>query len=216
VRSAVFGWLFAVSLTAGPGAPVLGPEGLVAAGPAPGLEEKLRLYGQFVGQWEFDVVNYPEKGGKTTGRGEWNFAWVLEGRAIQDVWITPPRGQRGRAQSARGGYGTTIRFYDAGIDAWRILWVDPIHANVQRFVARLRDGEIVQEEAAPEDGQPGRWIFSEITTVSFRWRSESSPDGGKTWRLQQEMRVRRKGREGAGLAVAPNERQVARREDPRF
>jgi hypothetical protein len=216
VRSAVFVWLFAVSLTAGPGAPVLGPEGLVAAGPVAGLEEKLRLYGQFVGQWEFDVVNYPENAPKTTGTGEWNFAWVLDGRAVQDVWITPPRGKRDRSQSARGGYGTTIRFYDPGIDAWRILWVDPIHANVQRFVARFRDGEIVQEETAPEDGQPGRWVFSEITPVSFRWRSESSSDGGKTWRLQQEMRARRK-RGSGSVAVKPRENAIpGKRQDPRF
>jgi len=29
-------------------------------------------------------------------RGEWHFGWVLEGRAIQDVILAPPREERHR------------------------------------------------------------------------------------------------------------------------
>ncbi|TIL41051.1 MAG: hypothetical protein E5Y87_03330, partial [Mesorhizobium sp.] len=61
-----------------------------------------------------------------TGRGEVHFGWVLEGRAIQDVWILPARNTG--AQSSLGKwsfYGTTLRVYDPGIDAWHIFWSDP-------------------------------------------------------------------------------------------
>jgi len=37
-----------------------------------------------------------------------------------------------------------------------------------------------------------RWIFSDIRAASFRWRSENSSDGGPTWQLTIEMRVRRR------------------------
>ena len=38
-----------------------------------------------------------------------------------------------------------------------------------------------------------RWIFSDITADSFRWRALGSPDGGKTWVVAQEMDARRRG-----------------------
>ena len=114
-------------------------DGLAAAGPDPARADKLGLYGQFVGDWTFDVVNYRPDGTKSEGKGEWNFFWALEGRAVQDVWITPPRGVREKnSQSAPSGYGTTVRFYDPKLDAWRITWIDPIHGNVQTFVAKKR------------------------------------------------------------------------------
>ncbi|HYM39567.1 MAG TPA: hypothetical protein VEY12_05415 [Thermoplasmata archaeon] len=42
-----------------------------------------------------------------------------------------------------------------------------------------------------DDGNPEHWIFSEITGTSFRWRAEESFDGGRTWKLTEEMRIRR-------------------------
>jgi hypothetical protein len=37
-----------------------------------------------------------------------------------------------------------------------------------------------------------RWTFSEIEPDAFSWQSVWSPDGGRTWRLREEMRVRRR------------------------
>jgi len=53
--------------------------------------------------------------GKHEARGEIHAGWVLQGRAIQDVWIFPG-----------AFYGTTLRVYDPGLDAWHILWSDPV------------------------------------------------------------------------------------------
>lgn len=38
-----------------------------------------------------------------------------------------------------------------------------------------------------------RMVFSEIGSSSFRWRWESSGDGGKTWRAQLLIDYRRRG-----------------------
>jgi hypothetical protein len=46
-------------------------------------------------------------------------------------------------------------------------------------------------EGRTEEGLDLRWSFSEITEGSFRWRSVSSVDV-ETWRLREEMHVRRK------------------------
>ena len=61
--------------------------GLGAAGPFPELKGKLNLFGQFVGDWDIVEARYPKPDGtETRRRGEIHFRWILEGRAVQDVW----------------------------------------------------------------------------------------------------------------------------------
>ena len=167
-----------------------GPRGLSADGPAADRADKLMLFGQFVGDWDVDFTVYGPEGAQQTEKAEWHFGWVLEGRAIQDVWIVPRRGERDRSSPVRSDYGTTIRFYDPAIDAWRVVYASPMHGDLLTFVARQVGEEIVLEGRDP-DGSPMRWVFSEITKQSFRWRRVVSPDGGETWRLHKEMSVRR-------------------------
>jgi hypothetical protein len=62
---------------------------------------------------------------------------------------------------------------------------------VHTFVARQVGDEIVLS-GKTDEGDPLRWIFSDISADSFRWRSEVSSDGGITWRLTVEMRMRRR------------------------
>jgi hypothetical protein len=150
----------------------------------------MMLFGQLVGDWEFDYVGYKPDGSKINTKGEWHFGWVLEGRAVQDVWIL-----YGVADPAKAGtasnleYGTTVRFYDPKIDAWRVVWNGPMNGNQRTFIARKVGDEIVMEGKG--DGSMLRWIFSEIKSQSFHWRDLGSEDEGKTWRLQEEMFVRR-------------------------
>jgi hypothetical protein len=86
---------------------------LHADGPPPGLAAKMNLYGQFVGPWDMQVAAFEENGKRHTGRGEIHFGFVLEGRAVQDVWMIPPRAERrpGMPQMPVAGnwYGTTLR-----------------------------------------------------------------------------------------------------------
>jgi hypothetical protein len=165
---------------------------LVSDAPSREHTEELMLYGQFVGEWEFDWIGYEDTGeAALRERGEWIFAWTLEGRAVQDVWIVPERERRGREGVPEGEYGTTIRFYDPRANVWHVTWSGPIQGGRRTFLARRAGDEIVQE-GETDEGQPLRWVFSEISDRSFRWRSMSSQDGGRTWQLREEMHVRRK------------------------
>jgi hypothetical protein len=165
---------------------------LLSDGPAPQHREALMLYGQFVGEWDFEWTGYNERGeAELSERGEWIFAWVLEGRAVQDVWIIPERARRADRDSPAGEYGTTIRFYDPVADLWNVTWHGPIYKARRTFVARKAGDDIVQE-GKTGSGELLRWTFSDITSESFRWRSVSSPDGGRSWRPREEMSVHRR------------------------
>ncbi|HKA71183.1 MAG TPA: hypothetical protein VKE26_05220 [Xanthobacteraceae bacterium] len=152
---------------------------LQAAGPASDRANKLSLYGWLIGRWDMDGIVYKDDGTTHTGRGEIHFDWVLEGRAIQDVWIFPGV-----------FYGSTLRVYDPGLDAWHILWSDPLRQVFRRQIGRARGNDIVQD-GQDDTGAPVRWSFTEITPDSFHWLGERSSDGGATWRLQGEFFARR-------------------------
>ena len=59
--------------------------------PAPDRAEEMMLYGQFIGSWDLKVIDHNTDGSSRESTGEVHFDMVLEGRAIQDVWIVPKR-----------------------------------------------------------------------------------------------------------------------------
>ena len=125
-----------------------------------------------------------------TARGELHFGWVLGGRAVQDIWIVPGRGEPGAGEPPLAFHGSTIRFYDASIGAWRSTWIDPVNGRVRRFVGRPMGDEILL--LSDEDEPQLRWRFTDIGPDSFTWRGEISRDGGATWAADEEMRITRR------------------------
>ena len=166
---------------------------LHAEGPDPERASKLELFSWFVGQWEMDVTTIREDGHTHHGRGEIHVGWVLQGRAIQDVWMIPRLHERkpGIPQLPGAGnwYGTTLRIYDPELDGWRILWNDPATNFFAQQVARAQGRDIVQTGPDPRGGST-RWIFSEIETTAFHWRAERAADG-TNWRREVDIRARR-------------------------
>jgi hypothetical protein len=164
--------------------------------PAADRAEKMGLYSWLTGSWETDIVAHEESGARHTYRGEIHAGWVLEGRAIQDVWMIPQRSERRpgapipQLPVTGAWYGSTLRVYDPRIDAWHIFWNDPATLFFCRQIGRARGEDIVQEGKL--DGGPVlRWSFTRIKPESFRWLAEMSTDGGANWRLQAEVLARR-------------------------
>jgi hypothetical protein len=168
-------------------------EVLHADGPDTARATELRLYSWLVGRWEMDVATILENGTTHRGRGEIHAGWVLQGRAIQDVWMIP------RLQDRRPGieplpgagnwYGTTLRIYDPALGAWRILWSDPATGFFAQQIGRARGADIVQTGPDPRGGSM-RWIFTDIEPESFRWTAERAPDD-LNWRREVDIRARR-------------------------
>ena len=164
---------------------------LRASGPDPGQAARMILYDRVLGDWTLDVVDHRDDGTIGRDEGEVHFSWVLEGRAIQDVWIVPRR-ERRSAQTPREGnrYGTTLRIFDPASGTWKVSWFNPVSGVTNQLVGRSSGEDIVQD-GVREDGTRIRWTFTEITARTFHWLGESSRDGGATWRLETEFFARR-------------------------
>jgi hypothetical protein len=165
---------------------------LSAPGRSPDIPESADAYGWLVGSWELDVRRYwgvDVSAQRLTG--EVHFGWVLEGRAIQDVWIMPRRSERtGAVDRTRNMYGTTLRVWDPAIQAWRITWHNPAGDHHEHQVGRRLGREIVQI-GTRADGAPTRWRFTDVTADAFHWLGEALESDGTTWRLEGEFLARR-------------------------
>ena len=165
---------------------------LDATGPDEERADGLMLFGRFIGSWDIEATYFDHEGNVTEKlRGEWHFGWVLEGRAIQDVLISPPLEEQRRSGTPVREYGSTFRMYQPKTDTWRVTWFAPVSGTIVDLVARRAGDEIVLEGVEP-NGTLDRWVFSDITPDAFRWLGYESKDDGRTWPLIEIMLVRRR------------------------
>jgi hypothetical protein len=165
-------------------------QNLHADGPAADRAAKMMLYGQFVGSWDGTLKYLDAESVRRETSAEVHFGWVLEGRAIQDVWIAPSR--RSRKEGERPlMHGSTFRVYDLQNDLWHITWIDPVKQANNRMTGRKIGDDIVQEYRA-DDGKRVQWMFTEITPDSFHWINRESAGEGKNWNVRGEFFLRRR------------------------
>lgn len=159
----------------------------LASGPPPPQRlEAMALYAWLIGSWEMHTLHHRPDGTTEETVGEMHFAWVLQGSAIQDLWIRPKR----PAPSTM--YGTTLRIFDPSIDGWHIFWSDPLNQDYLRQIGRADGDEIVQLGLDPR-GLQTRWRYTEITTDSFHWIGEERRADSDPWRMTYEHFARRTG-----------------------
>jgi hypothetical protein len=165
-------------------------EALAANGAHPSLGAHAETYGRVIGSWEGDLHYHHGPGSPAIGTVEVHFGWVLEGRAVQDVWITPARKDRAREKGAPlQWYGTTVRVFDPKSESWRAIWIDPTSGLRVELEGRRVGDDIVQ--IGTRGGRPIRWTFSRIQPESFLWQGHALEPDGITWQLEVEMRLRR-------------------------
>src|SRR5205823_14972366 len=91
---------------------------LGSANPNPSIGEEAQTFDRLVGTWDAEFTFYRDGGKVYHRKGELHFGWVLDGRAVQDLWIAYPM-----ADHKEREIGTTIRFFDTSLKQWRIVFV---------------------------------------------------------------------------------------------
>ncbi len=145
------------------------------------IPDAYNFFGPLIGEWDFKWVDNHGTEKERHVKGEWIFSWILEGMAIQDVFICPSREERVNNNQLDAEYGTTIRIYNPKSHAWDVFYG---YAGGSTHLEAKKDGEtIVLTEIA---AQKMKWIFSEITQNSFHWQNIKTQDG-VTWKMQGEL-----------------------------
>jgi hypothetical protein len=147
---------------------------MVSDGPRPEYAEAFQPFAPLIGSWDLDVAWYDDDGAVTRQtKGEWHFAWALDGRAVADIWITPSRAAR--PTDGDGEWGLSIRIHDPELNAFRSTWLGPKAAFVMPFVAHAESDSITLSSQTANTS----WTFSDITETSFHWRNEDQDTDGR-------------------------------------
>jgi hypothetical protein len=178
-------------------------EHLVSEGPWQPLASQLMTFGRFVGSWDLRWSRPGDEAAPADVSGELHLGWTLGGRAVQDVWIVPGTDSGNAGAGPHAFWGSTIRFYDQDLGAWRSTWVEPVSGRVRRFIGRPVAGEI--HLISTDDAPFLRWRFTEITDDRFVWLGEYSVDEGRSWQLEERMVATRRGGHGRTGPPRPTE-----------
>ena len=161
---------------------------LEATGPNSSLGDEAKVLGRLVGTWDVEYTDFMKDGTTLHRTGEFMVGWIMDGRAVQDLWIVDPWGKH----KEREVY-TDVDYFDSKSRTWHAIFVDPQDGSVDRFTAsEVENNRLVLETKELDSGET-RWSFNDIRPDSFVWRDEGSSDGGKTWKLRSEYHMRRRG-----------------------
>ena len=140
-------------------------------------------YAPLLGDWDFD---YSEPGGRQL-KGEWFFRRVLDGTAIEDIFICPSRATREIDPQPDGEYGVALRMYDPEKHRYDMTYA--CTKGTTRLTVRKMDGKIV---CSVQDDSGNKWVFCEVGADTFHWQNVTENESGE-WRVNCEVFARRKG-----------------------
>jgi hypothetical protein len=161
---------------------------LEAPGPHASLGDQAQLLGRLVGAWDVEYGDVGKDGTVKHRTGRLIVGWVMDGRAIQDLWVVEPSGGR----TEREVYAD-LRYFDPKTRTWPATFIDPEHASSARFTAIATQTDRIELHTPDLGAADSRWSFTELSPTAVVFRDESSDDGGKTWRLRSEDHLTRRG-----------------------
>lgn len=144
-------------------------------------------WGKLVGNWDivFEAIN--EKGEVTQSfDGEWNWFYTLNGHAIQDVFILPPRSSGSDPSTLF--YGTGIKIYNSESKKWQSCWVDTSDKKLGLREAISTDEKIILYETKA-NGEKTKITYFDMKENTFSWQQEIQD--GDDWIINQVIRAKR-------------------------
>jgi len=161
---------------------------LRATGPHPSLGDHASVLERLVGTWDVEYMDVSKDGKKIHRSGELIVGWVMDGRAMEDLWIVYPT----EAGKEREVYAD-LRYFDTKSGTWPAIFIDPQDASFATFKGgAVGDDRIVLDSQDLVAGQTRRWSFNDIRDDSLVFRDDASSDGGKSWTLKSEYHMKRR------------------------
>ena len=150
------------------------------------IPEEYDFFGCLIGEWNIVWNDHLEDVKPRRVKGEWIFSRVLDGTAVQDLFIVPSREERLIDKQPDAEYGTTLRIFNPETMVWDIFY--GCMGEAIRLTARKVDEDIILTENTTEKM---RYVFSNITTSSFLWRKERINEKGE-WQTVAKVTAKRK------------------------
>lgn len=165
---------------------------LEATGPHPSLGDHAAVLGRLVGTWDVEYMDISKDGKEVHTSGQLLVGWVMDGRAVEDLWIVYPSEQG----KERGVYAD-VRYFDPKSGTWPAVFIDPQIASVATFTGgAVGSDRLVLDSRDLVAGQIRRWSFNYSGDDALVFRDDASGDDGKTWKLRSEYHMKRH-RDGA-------------------
>ncbi len=163
--------------------------GLISSVPE-SVPAEVAKWGKLVGNWDIIVEMIGEDGNVAQSfDAEWNWFYIMNGLAIQDVFILPKRAEN--IEPSNYFIGTGIRIYDENSKTWQTSWIDTSTKRIELREAISTDQDIVIIHHT-SDGDKLRYTYYDINDESFKWKQESADEGG-SWKVTQTVVAKRRG-----------------------
>lgn len=164
----------ALVLVAAPGGVAAHP---TAEGPNKAAPEETSQYAFIIGTWDCTTRFMNKKGDYDEGRATWTGFWILDGWAVQDVWVSKqPDGSQ--------FHGTNIRSFNPKTKKWDNRWLPQGTLQWKYYESEQRGDTMVMTGGQGRDARGDfidRNTFYDIGENGWKWRKDRSYDGGKTW-----------------------------------
>lgn len=158
----------------------------------PNAPPETAQFGQLVGIWDITDETIQADGSWQAGEGaEWIWYYILDGYAIQDDWIAPPRYGTTQADTLRQ-HGTNLRIYDPAAQRWDLAWISNSDKKLSTFTATAQGDSALVMRGTHASGNDARITFFDITDTRFEWKLEFAQEDGSWLEVYRIHAVRRR------------------------
>jgi hypothetical protein len=162
---------------------------LMSPGPSKNLAPKENWFGLMSGEWDVAYIVGAGTRDEVLVAGEWTFAWINNGQAMQDVLSVPYQWSEPAAGVAPIQM-TTIRMPNAQRQNWEGFHV--LDGRMIYFgVARTASNQIMEHYQL--EGEPlVAWTYYDLEMASFKVAISQSANNGASWTKVADIWAKRR------------------------
>lgn len=152
-----------------------------------GAPDEMEQIKPLIGEWDVLMKMQMSPDAEwTESTGECTYELILDGCAVRQTYSS-----EGGGMSIKGG---GIICYNRTSKKWQATWLDNMSASLSVYEGGYENGQMVVYGEETYGGQTFKVRNStfDIKDDSFRWQSETSYDGGKTWTKNMDALYTRK------------------------